>query len=85
MIYIQIFIHENLICGYFLQKNPFKLCLGEKYSSEMTQLLVQEVMVIFLPIAKFLRLKLDFYKEFIRFRNVKISHFSAEPKTLEFP
>ena len=80
MIYIQIFIHENLICGYFLQKNPFKLCLGEKYSSEMTQLLVREVMVLFLPIAKFLRLKLleENYWIFIpniRFRNVKISLF----------
>ena len=43
-----------MISSYFLQKeNPFQ-CLGEKYSSGMTQLLVREVMVIFQPVANFL-------------------------------
>ena len=57
MIYIQIFIHKKIDLWSFLTKNPFQ-CLGEKYSSEMTQPLVREVMVLFLPVTQFLRLKL---------------------------
>ena len=42
LIYIQIFIHKNLISSYFLHFQ----CFGEKNSSEMKQLLVHEVMVM---------------------------------------